>query len=255
MADVIQNLIHSVLDDGARASKFGCIILLPPEIENQDTLALDILCKVATIPGRSIDVIDFKHRGKSIPVPSQEKFAQSLDVSFYLEENHNSRIMFEKWINGLTIDNYASSVFPETRAVSQTFGLVNQLVLHQLDFEGEKQMAVYTFYNVFPKEISAIGVDSSQVDTLLEYTVSFSYSHYEVYSVTHAASGGDLANQILNGVQKAINKVVSGAIGAVSESLGLGGVTKSIGSAIESGAKTINSSLSKVGSSISEFLG
>jgi len=180
MSDIVQNLINNTLGDGARATKFACVINLPSQITGQDPLALDILCKVAQIPGKQIELIEFKYRGKTIPLMGQEKFNQTLDITFYLEENHKSRIMFEKWLSGLTDDNYSDNISSESKAIAKTTGYIDNLTLHQLDFEGNKIMATYIFKNVFPKEIASITVDSSQVDTILEYNVSFSYSHYEI---------------------------------------------------------------------------
>ena len=177
MADVIQNLIHSVLGDGQRASKFTAIINAP----GCDSNALNILCKVASIPGRSVESIDFKFHGKSIPVPSQEKFSQSLEVTFYLEDGHASRVAFDTWIWGLTYDQYESGPKRD---------IVGQLELKPLDFDGVSPMGTYTFYNVFPQEIGSATLDASQVDTIVEYTVNFSYTHYTASGGSASGGGG-----------------------------------------------------------------
>lgn len=246
MSDIIQNLINEVLDDGARSSKFGCLITLPEAITGQNSQHLDILCKVASIPSKSTEVINLKYKGKDIPIPGQEKFEQSLEITFYLEENHHTRILFDRWLDGMHYENYASEVSKESKKIQTGTGFVSQFTLHQLNFEGEAPTANYTFYNVFPKELASISVDSSSVDTILEYNVSFSYSHYTVASIDSPLNANEFADKLLGDIQNRVNKIVKGGIGAMQESSA---------PSIRSLTGSINSSIKSVGTKLSEFLG
>ena len=259
MSDLIQNMINKVLDDGARASKYACIMTVPAALNYGDPHHLDILCKTASFPTKMVEAIQLKYKGRSIPIIGQERFVHALDLTFYLEENHKTRLIFEKWMQALNFENYNSNITNDVKSVKNAGDYLQPSIsIAQLNFEGETQTMLYTFYNVFPREISAMNLDSSTVDTLLEYTVTFSYTHYDVKKIESGMNGNELANSILSGIQSKINSVVTGVTGQIAKSLGLDSKAATMNSSLEDKLSSVGSSLSSaaddMGTTIQEWL-
>jgi hypothetical protein len=253
MSNIVQNLINNTLGDGARAAKHRVLVELPKVFDIAGEY-VDTVCKTVSMPGKSIDVISVKHKGRDIPVPGQEKFAQSLELTFYLEEDHKLRVIFDRWIQGLNYDSYSNETSEEVKGIKKTSGFTTNIVLHQLNFEGAANTAVYTFHNIFPKEIGSATFDSTAIDTILEYTVTFSYSHYDVISPEQELSSADLADKIMGTIQSGVNKLVQGVTGAISDALNLDGLAASANEGMDEMGKDISKGVNYVGTQVDEFL-
>jgi hypothetical protein len=183
MSSVIQNLLDNTLGDGARSSKFECSILISPPSLYKDGKEITILTKTSQFPGKSHDVIDFKFKGRNIPLKGQTKYDNTWTCTFYLTQDHMLKKTFEDWIESLDQQhNYIepSSTVDKAQKYNASVGYVTNMQITQLDFTAEQETAVYTLYNVFPKSVSGIDVDYSATGQILEFTVEFSYSNYDV---------------------------------------------------------------------------
>ena len=98
MASQIQNLLEKTLGDGARSTNFEVFFNM-----GSDTILNDknILIKSTALPTRSHQIIDFKYRGKSIPLRGQTKYSQTWECTFYITERHDVRIALEKIMDSL----------------------------------------------------------------------------------------------------------------------------------------------------------
>jgi len=204
LSNIIQNIIKSTLGDGARATKYACIITAPSVLK-LDAQYFDVLCKTAVIPGKNTDVIDFLYKGRKIPLSGQEKFEGTVELTFYNEENHNLRILIDKWMKASQFDNFSDIVSQEAREIKTRNYYTSTLQVHQLNFDADKETAMYTFQNVFPITVSAITMDSSLRDTLTEFTVTFAYSYYDVTKKDDAIKASLGANTGPAGVEQANN--------------------------------------------------
>ena len=182
MSSVIQNLLDGVVGDGARSSKFDCLInfnntnLFPNESD------IHILAKTSQFPGKTHEIIDLKFKGRSIPIKGQVKYDNTWTCTFYLTEDHGLKKAFEDWIESLDQQHNLMLVTKENESaqkINQTNYDTN-LVIRQLDFTGnsDKGKMEYTLHHCFPKSVSAVDVDYSAVGTILEFTVEFSYAYY-----------------------------------------------------------------------------
>jgi hypothetical protein len=183
MASGIQTLLEETLGDGARSSKFECSISFH-NMAFMDSKDISMLVKTSQFPGKSHDVIDFKYKGRTIPLKGQVKYDNSWSCTFYLTEDHTLKKGFEDWIEAIDEQHNMSQNLDGkvtgAQGIHSGTGYATDLVIEQMDFHAEKRPVKYTLKNAFPKAVSGVDVDYSGVGTLLEFTVEFSYSHYEV---------------------------------------------------------------------------
>lgn len=252
MANSIQNIINNTLGDGAREAKFRCFIYLPNK--NGSNQELDVLCKSSSFPGKSTETMEYKYKGKSIPIPGQEKHTQTWELTFYLEEDHKNRVFFDNWMSGMHYDNYSdapNNYVKNLKNSSNQTRIVGNMGISQLNFEMDAEVCNYKLYNVFPVEISSVGTSSEAIGSMLEYTVTFSYSHYDIYSGDSTKNSFDLAEEIRNGIQGIVNDAIGSAVNMLKDTA----LVKSIDSAVGSLGTTIQTGVEKTTTSIKNFLG
>lgn len=184
MSSTIQNLLDNALQDGARGSKFECFIsFASPKLYTEDT---KVLVKTSQFPGKTHDVIDFKFKGRSVPIKGQVKYDNTWSCTFYLEQDHKLKKAFEDWIESIdqqhNIKEVSDSVFG-AQGYNDQSGYTTILKIYQMDFHGEEQTAQYELFNAFPKSVSSVDVDYSSVGQILEYTVEFAYSYYNLLNI------------------------------------------------------------------------
>ena len=102
MANVVQTMINNALGDGARSSKFECIIGL--DSFSGGSKMISAVVKTAQFPGISNEVIDFKFKGRNIPLRGQTTHGNTWTCTFYLDEMHSLKSSFEAEIEAL--DNH-----------------------------------------------------------------------------------------------------------------------------------------------------
>lgn len=209
MSSVIQNLIQETLGDGARSTKFECVILFASPVFSGGDMAA--LVKTAQFPGKTHDVIDFKYKGRSIPLKGQTKYDNTWTCTFYLTEDHKLKKGFEDWIESLDQQHNIKDVCADiitAKLDNKEFGYTSTMSIYQLDFAGEKQRVAYHLRYAFPKSVSMIEVDYSAVGTLLEYTVEFSYAYYDTENMI--GSSGNFIDELKNKAMKAAKGFVDG---------------------------------------------
>ena len=190
MARKLQDILESVLQDGARAAKYFLRVALPVQIKDVE-VAIPILAKTTTFPGKTLDTIGFQYKGRNIPLPGQVKYAQTWEITFLAEENHATRIYFMDWIQGM--DNANSSYY-----VSEGSALTNDIrakrdkteqrkvdiTISQLNFDLSEVVVDYVLFNCFPISVGDINVGYDQTGAIEDYTVTFSFSHCIIKEAT-----------------------------------------------------------------------
>jgi len=202
MAKHFQTLLATILGDGARPAKFMVDICnIPGKTENNIQKNISVLCKGAIFPGKSLTTIPFEFKGRTIQVPSHVKYEQTFELSFYLEETHKLRILFMDWIQSFneSYESYYTGSGTSSKTTSNGVNVGSEfttslrkletqkdkmasITVSQLDFDLKLKTAEYIFHNCYPTQVSSITVDSSQVGAILEYSVTFTYSHLLVYN-------------------------------------------------------------------------
>lgn len=195
MATGIQNIINNVLGDGARSTKFECLInFIIPELYSE-VKNIITLTKTSQFPGKQHEIIDFKFKGRSIPLRGQTKYEQTWSCTFYLEQDHKLKKAFDSWIE--SIDQKHNYYKPSKNvALAQQANNENyatDLKIYQQDFDGAFNTAEYILKNCFPKSISQVEVSYENNAQIIEYTVEFAYTHYELNVIK--AKGGSFVDQ------------------------------------------------------------
>lgn len=192
MSSIIQNKFHEVLGDAARTSKFNFIL---PHLDgssvNTDLITYSV--KAVTLPKMEHTPIKIMHKGRPIPIRGTTTFSQTFTVTFYMHENHEIKRFFESWMALMEQRHYYYDPRKQERAQRQLSGQGGDLPpymtwynvpcwIEQRNFDGDLVTAVYEIFNVFPISVEPPSYDYSQVGTIAEMTITFSYSHYTLHS-------------------------------------------------------------------------
>jgi len=224
MSSVVQNILHNTLGDGARSAKFNVMFSFTNPKANPDSGALLAHGKTSSFPGKANTTIDFKYKGRTIPIKGQVKYTQSWECTFYLSEDHTLKHELENWIESL--DQRHNYLNPsETKSVRETqlrhnvHGYTQNAYIYQRDFEDTRDTAKYTLFNVFPTEISPVQVNYESRGELLEFTCTFSYSHYSMETIQ--GTQGNFIDQAVGKAFDTANGIVDGNIAKIQNVVGV----------------------------------
>ena len=223
MATYIQNLLNSALGDGARASKFDADIFFRNPALFADSDSQRTLVKTATFPGRQHEQIDFKFKGRSIPVKGQNKYTQTWSCSYYLPEDHKLKAAFETWIESLDQKHNYTADVQQIPGLAQSQKLnadsyTTEIHLFQKNFENSQDTAHYVIYNAFPIEVSAVEYSAESVGTVQEFTVTFAYSHY--YAEVVKGKDGNFIDQLVDKVKNGVDNLLANPLGQLGDLAG-----------------------------------
>ena len=191
MSSLIQNKFHTVIGDGARASKFNFYI---PPLSGGDVKITDIIAysvKSVDLPTVEHTPIKIMIKGHPIPVKGSTTYSQEFEVEFYSDEAHAIKRFFEDWIVMLEQRHYYynprinNARLAEINTIDYEYEDITwfpTLFVEQRNYDGDQVLAVYQIFNCFPISVSGFKYDHSQVNTVLTFTVKFSYSHYKLHS-------------------------------------------------------------------------
>lgn len=276
MSSVVQNILENVIGDGARATKFDCMI----NFNGTGLFAAEndiyALVKTSQFPGKSHDVIDLKFKGRTIPIKGQTKYDNTWTCTFYMTQDHALKVAFENWIESLdqvhNIKRVDSDVYMAQQSNNNN-GYDGMMHIAQMNFHGDQQCVLYTLNHCFPKSVSAVDVDYSDVGKITEFTVEFSYAYYDTYVtisqngnfiddlIKKAKSGLNDVAGLIKGAMASLISEAKGAImgafsggGSLSDALGgigsIGGYLSDLGDSLSFGISSddMASSLSSLGS-------
>lgn len=165
MADFFQNKINQYLGDISRSAKFH-IVIEPPtglslEISKPNELnaknnltgaefnnAIQYFCTAGSFPGLTGETIEFKYRGRTIPIPGVSNPNQTWTATFYNDEAHGIRKFFKDWIERTQMWSYKSDDINTERTQDSFIG--SYIAVYQWDFELKNKTVIYYLYQPFP---------------------------------------------------------------------------------------------------------
>lgn len=213
MASVVQNMIDGVLKDGARSTKFECEINFAGANIFGAEKDITVLAKTTQFPGKTHEIIPLVYKGRTIPIKGQTKYENTWSCTFYLSEDHGLKKAFEDWIEAIDqVHNIKSIDDNKVKSAQSHFaasGYTTTLNVAQMDFHGDKQTAVYELHNAFPISVSAVDADYSEVGTILEFTVEFSFAYFNSKNV--AGGAGNFVDEYINGANDYIKDSIAAA--------------------------------------------
>ena len=222
MSAQIQNLIQNVLGDGARSTKYDVMLQFTNPDLFPDQRNVAVLIKNSNFPSKSHQTIDLKYKGRTIPVRGQVKYTHTWECTFYLNENHSIKNAFEAWIEALDEKvNYpptdSNLVASTKKKHSSLEDYTKDICIYQQNFEDTSQTARYILHNVFPIEVSAVQVSAEGPGQLLEFTVTFSFSYFDLDVVK--GSAGNFIDGVFNRLQGAMQNAAGTILDALNSRL------------------------------------
>lgn len=149
---------------GARANLFEVEILGLGDTVN-------FMCKGASIPSRTITSIPLKFRNVTLPIAGETNFVDWTitiinDVGFTIRKN------LEDWMNSIRSANGYDVMTHKVGKNYYKYAVVKSV--SNLDFS----VYEYTLYNIFPTDLGQIDLSWDSPNTVQEYSVTFTYSHW-----------------------------------------------------------------------------
>lgn len=225
----IPRLLYQALGDGARSNRYDVLITLKDNASGLNERNVGMLCKAASFPGRTHDVIDFVYKGRSIPIRGQSAYEQEWSCTFYLTEDHALRDEFATWIESLDeVHNYVSSSYAAPMRSSSHNGYTREIKIYQQNYADTGATAEYTLHNAFPKAVEAVDLNGSEATNILEFRVTFAYSHYTIQTLDPSTSTlvdkamtalGSGLTAAADAIMDSINAAAEGVVQDVSEAI------------------------------------
>ena len=154
----------NLIGGGPRNNRFEVFI---PRTGNK----IQFLCNSAALPGQTITEIETKYKGLTVKIAGDRTF-EDWAVKIYNDTEFSARTAVENWMQEI--------VPMDSSTVSSTGFeyMVDKATISQLGRD-DKVLATYEFYNMWPKTLGSIEMDSTGGDALTTTDVTFSYSHFE----------------------------------------------------------------------------
>jgi len=165
----IQNL-KNTLGIGARSNRYK--LILNSKGGGPGNNIVNTLVKGANIPGKEFADVEVYVQGKKLTIAGETLFTGTWDLTFVDTEQHTLRKAFLAWMN--FIDDFNTN----NRSASSAPSYMTDAVLQQLSTKDNSPMATYTIYDLYPKALSE-STYSDDTEGLLEFTVTFNYSHWD----------------------------------------------------------------------------
>lgn len=218
--------MESKLGDGLRPYKFKAVINFPEYLIPVFLSAfsgMDLLLKNIDIPSVSVQTTTVTIMGREVTIPLYQEINNEIPLTFYVDNALIIRDAFEFWIR-----SYDKSLCQKEEVPSDRFGnwsikgIVNMLKKNPTDLiltPGDSKNLDYTgsievfpldylnlriekfiINNAYPIRVEAIKMDSSDVSSIAQVTVSFKYSHITRKKITLKDSIVDMGMDAISGV-------------------------------------------------------
>ena len=159
----IDEFIAQLICGGPRPNRFRVFI---PRSGNR----IEFLCKAAAIPAATLGEIPVNFRGHILKLAGYRTF-EDWSVTIINDSEFSARSSLEAWQQD--IQELDSGV-----GMASNDYLLSRAFVEQLG-KDDAVLARYEFFNMYPKNIAAIELNYETVDALEEFTVDFTYSHWE----------------------------------------------------------------------------
>ena len=152
-----------LIGGGPRANRFKVFI---PRAGNK----IEFLCKAANIPAGTLGEVVVPFRGHNLKLAGERTF-EDWQITVINDVEFSVRSGLEAWQEEIqALDSGEGS--------TSTDYLISRAFVEQLN-KDDSVLARYEFFNMFPKNIGAIELSYDTVDALEEFTVDFTFSHWE----------------------------------------------------------------------------
>ena len=211
----ITNFKSALRGGGARPNLFEVDITGWPGGENMGDFGNDakeefqFLCKAAALPSSNITPIEIPFRGRTLKVAGDRTF-DTWTITIINDENFRLRTKFEQWMNGI-------NKLTDGSGATNPGSYMGNAVVHQLG-RGANQgrqsttnsgggdgssgrdnispLRTYYFSDIFPTEVSEIGLSYDSTDTIEEFTVTFQVQYWVAGANSTGGGPADQRNNV-----------------------------------------------------------
>lgn len=155
---------------GARPNRFRVQISYPAIVGTPD-IRDDVVVTAAGMPASIMGQILVPYRGRQIPIPGDRTF-EDWTVTVINDTTFSHRNAFERWSN---LMNAHEGNIQGTDSYRNLVGTVDVV---QLDRD-DTILKTIKLLNCWPSNIAQIDLGYDQNDILEQYTVTWSYSHWQ----------------------------------------------------------------------------
>ena len=152
-----------LIGGGPRANRFKVFI---PRAGNK----IEFLCKAANIPAGTLGEVVVPFRGHNLKLAGERTF-EDWQITVINDVEFSVRSGLEAWQEEIQAMDSGVGSTPTDYLISRAF-------VEQLN-KDDSVLARYEFFNMFPKNIGEIALSYDTVDALEEFTVDFTFSHWE----------------------------------------------------------------------------
>jgi hypothetical protein len=133
---------------------------------------LKFVCKAAQIPGKTIGPIEVKYLNNTVKVAGDPVF-DDWTITILNDEDFAMRKALDEWQEGIKSNKEAVG----DGALTDYF---RTATVRQLNRDGsENADSVYKFFNMWPTTVDPMDLAFESADTIVEFGVTFAYSHWE----------------------------------------------------------------------------
>ncbi len=196
----ISNFKSNLIGGGARPNLFEVSIPALPaaataagaswgSAAGEEQESFNFLCKAAQLPASNVSSIDVPFRGRIFKVAG-DRTVENWSVTIINDENFIIRTAMEYWMNGITkLDNNTGATNPQAYMTNAFVSQLGRGGSNGRNSESNSSadggspllpLRVYTFFDVFPVNISSIELSYDSSDTIEEYTVEFAVNNIAV---------------------------------------------------------------------------
>ena len=156
--------------------------------DSQESDMFKFMCKAAQLPASNIAEIAVPFRGRTLKVAGDRTF-DTWTITVINDENFLLRNAFEAWMQG--ISKNSNNTGATNPGDYMTYALVHQLGRGADRGASSSEastsaggtsiipLKTYTFFDIFPTEISDIPLSYESTDVIEEYTVTFQVQYWE----------------------------------------------------------------------------
>lgn len=133
---------------------------------------LEFTCKAAMIPGKTINPIEVKYLNNTIKVGGDTTF-EDWTITVLNDEDYLIRSQIETWMEDIKANAGATGA-------AQLTDYFRQATIVQLNRDGsENATGKYKMLNCWPTTCEQMDMGFENADTILEFTATFAFSHWE----------------------------------------------------------------------------
>jgi len=130
---------------------------------------LRFVCKIAQLPGRTINIIEVPYAGQTVKLAGDNTF-EDLTITFSVDTDFSVKTEIEQWMEMIRESN--SSVGTTPAEYKRTGDII------QLD-ENDDEIAQYKFYGMWPTSLDPVELGFDQKDTIMEQSCTFSIDYWD----------------------------------------------------------------------------